>query len=452
MLGEFVGAIYLLNRKLFMERMLIAQLNNHVGEEVTIAGWIHTIRDQGSIKFVLIRDVSGIIQTVVTANETLMRLVESLTLESVIEAVGLVKAERQAPGGMEIAVEEIRVLSLAAPERPIQVVGKADEADLQVRMNWRWLDLRKPEKQLIFKAWTVMEQAFRNYCVRNGYIEIHSPKLMSTPSESGAELFEVAYFDGKAYLAQSPQFYKQMAMAAGFEKTFEVGPIFRANPSFTSRHDTEFTGYDIEISFIESHHDVMAEEERIIVEMLKTIKEKYGETIEKSYGRKVVIPQAPFPKVTMAQAKQILKELGIASDREGDLSPEEERRLGAYMREKEGHEFVFVTEYPKEVRPFYHMRSEADPNLTKSFDLLFNGLEVTTGAQREHRYDVLLRQAKEKNMNLAALHFYLNFFKYGCPPHGGLGFGPSRFLMQVFGITNVREVTYLYRGVKRLEP
>ena len=263
---------------------------------------------------------------------------------------------------------------------------------------------------------------------------------------------EVKYFERKAYLAQSPQFYKQMGMAAGFEKVFEVGPVFRANPSFTSRHDTEFTGYDVEISFVESHQDPMHEEEKAIRHALEKVKEGYGEEILKHYGRELVVPSLPFPQLTMKEAKEILGRLGVPSEKDGDLSPEEERKLSEYIKEKEGHEFVFVTEYPAEVRPFYHMRLESDPALTKSFDLLWDGLEITTGAQREHRYDVLIKQAKERGVKLGPIQFYLNFFKYGCPPHGGFGLGPSRMLMKVFNAANVREVTYLYRGIKRLEP
>lgn len=435
-----------------MKRILISQTIDKIGAEVLLCGWVQTIRDQKNIKFLLVRDVSGIIQAVVFNNDQAAKIVKSLTLESVVEILGVIKEEKQAPAGIEIKIEKIKILSLAAPELPIPVVEKIGEVEQSKRMDWRWLDLRRAEKQLVFKIWTIMEQSFRNYCVENGYIEIHSPKLMNAPSESGAEVFEVKYFGRKAYLAQSPQFYKQMAMASGFEKAFEIGPVFRANPSFTSRHDTEFTSYDLEISFIESHHDVMAEEEKIIARVFEKIKEKYGEDIRKIYNKEVIVPSIPFPKITMEKAKKILKKLGIPSEDDGDLNPEEERKLGEYIRGKEGHEFIFIIDYPKGVRPFYHMRHENNPNLTKSFDLLFNGLEVTTGAQREHRYDILAQQAREKSLKLQSINFYLNFFKYGCPPHGGLGFGPTRFLMQLLDIANVREVTYLYRGVKRLEP
>ena len=440
-------------RTLIFMRTNIIETKNRVGEEVELFGWVQAIRDQGSIKFLIIRDITGLMQAVVTkAQKEPMRTVGLLSLESVVKIVGLVKKEKQAPGGVEIAVKKIDMLSKADPELPIPVVEKTGETELPKRLDWRWLDLRKPENKIIFQAWTAMERAFVDYCGDNRYIEIHSPKLMSAPSESGAELFEVKYFERKAYLAQSPQFYKQMAMASGFEKIFEIGPVFRANPSFTSRHDTEFTGYDIEISFIDSHFDVMAEEERIIVAMLKAIRGMVGENSQKFFKREIAVPAVPFPKITLAEAKKVLKQLKVPSESENDLTPEEERKLGEYIKKKENHEFIFLTDYPKEIRPFYHMRHADNPNLTKSFDLLFNGLEVTTGAQREHRYDILVAQAKEKGLRLEPIQFYLNFFKYGCPPHGGLGFGPSRFIMQSLGLSNVREVTYLYRGVKRLEP
>lgn len=437
-----------------MKRTLIEKVEEKVGQKIKIAGFVHTIRDQGSIKFLIIRDISGTIQAVITkTNAEASRIAKSLSLESVIEIIGLAKAEKQAPGGIEITVEKISILSPASPELPIPIVEKSNtEVDLQKRLDWRWLDLRKPEKALVFKVWTLMERAFREYWTQNGYIEIHSPKFMSAPSESGAELFEVKYFDRKAYLAQSPQFYKQMGMASGFERVFEVGPVFRANPSFTSRHDTEFTGYDAEISFIESHQEVMEEEQKAIQYVIEKLNEKFGKEISAFYGRDLIVPKLPFPQVTIKQAKGILAKLETTSEKEGDLSPEEERKLSDYILEKEGHEFLFVTEYPIEVRPFYHMRLETNPKLTKSFDLLWNGLEITTGAQREHRYDVLAAQAKEKGLTLKPIQFYLNFFKYGCPPHGGFGLGPSRMLMKVFNVGNVREVTYLYRGVKRLEP
>ncbi|WKZ30548.1 MAG: aspartate--tRNA(Asn) ligase [Candidatus Dojkabacteria bacterium] len=436
------------------ERTHVSSLREKIGSEVTIKGWAHAVRKQGSLAFIMVRDISGIVQIVVTkeAPEAL-ELSKDLHLEDVISVTGTVKEAKQVEAGVEILVTSLEVLTHAAPELPIQVVEKSSsEAEQQARMDWRFIDLRKPERALAFKTWTIMENAFVRYCTEQGYINIHSPKLMGSASESGSEVFEVKYFDRKAYLAQSPQFYKQMAMTAGFEKVFEIGPVFRAEPSFTTRHATEFTGYDIEISFIDSHYDVMAEEERFIVAMMTDVKEKLGEEIKKQLGVEVVVPTMPFPKVTMKEAKEILGQMGVESEKPGDLSPEEERKLCEYIEKEHGHQFVFVTEYPITVRPFYHMRLEEDKTLTKSFDLLFKGVEITTGAQREHRYDILVEQAKDKGMDVPSLQYYLDFFKYGAPPHGGLGMGPSRMLMKLLNLESVRDAMFLYRGVKRISP
>lgn len=435
--------------------MHIAKIKEHIGKRVKIAGFVQTIRDQGSIKFLLIRDATGIIQVVVAKHRPdALAAAKNLTRESVAEIIGLAKKEKQAPAGFEIEAENVAILSLANPELPMPVIekGQQGETEQSIRLDWRWLDLRKPEKLLIFKVWTLMEQAFREYWTKNGYIEIHSPKFMSAPSESGAELFEVKYFDRKAYLAQSPQFYKQMAMAAGFERVFEIGPVFRAEPSFTSRHMTEFTGADAEISFVQSHQDVIKEEEKAICYVLKKVKEKFGKEISALHNRDLIVPKLPFPQVTMKQAKEILAGLAVPSEKDGDLGPEEERKLSDYIQKKENHEFLFVTEYPVEVRPFYHMRLENDKKLTKSFDLFWNGLEITTGAQREHRHETLVKQAKEKGLSLKPIQFYLNFFKYGCPPHGGYGLGSNRMIMQLLGIDNIRDASFVFRGIKRLEP
>jgi aspartyl-tRNA synthetase len=443
-----------------MPRFLVKDTAKHIGEKVRVCGWVNVRRAHGKILFIDLRDISGILQVVfVPSNKEVYDLAQNLRPEWVVEITGqIVKRPENMvnpkieTGQVEMSAESLRVLS-EAETSPIPVGEEiADEVEIDKRMDWRWLDLRKPKNALIFKVWTQMEQAFREFWISNNYLEIHSPKLIATASESGSEVFEVKYFDKKAYLAQSPQFYKQMAMASGFEKVFEVGPVFRAEPSFTSRHATEFTGYDAEISFIKDHYDVMDEEERMIAYGLQRIKTVYGEEIKKMFDREVVVPSLPFPKISMKEAKEILASRGVKSEREGDLSPEEERAISAYVEEKYKHEFVFITEYPATVRPFYHMLDEKDPTLTKSFDLLWNGLEITTGAQREHRYDVLVKQAKQKKMNVKKLQFYLDFFRYGCPPHGGYGMGPNRMIMKLFNIDNVRDAMFIYRGVKRLTP
>lgn len=430
------------------------ELHAQANSRVTLEGWVHTVRNQGKILFIVIRNEHGLFQGVaLKKDEDVFATGKGLTDESVIQMSGTVQLQEAAPQGAELLVDSIVVLSSADAQLPIPVTENAEnEADLQNRLDWRWIGLRQDSKRLIFEAWTTMEQAARNYWVSNGYIEIHSPKLLGTPSEGSAELFELDYFGKKAYLAQSPQFYKQMAMASGFGKVFEVGPVFRANPSFTSRHDTEFTGYDMELSYIDSHYDVMDEEEHWLEAMISAVKEKHGPEILEAYGRDIVVPTLPFPRIPLLEAKKLLSEKGVQSEKPDDLSPEEERTLSEIIKERYGHEFVFVTEYPITARPFYHMRLEEDPTLTKSFDLLWNGIEITTGAQREHRYDQLMKQAEEKGLSYESLEFYFNFFKYGCPPHGGLGLSPSRLLMKLLDVANVREVTYLYRGPKRLTP
>jgi aspartyl-tRNA synthetase len=333
---------------------------------------------------------------------------------------------------------------------PIQVVDKAEEADLSKRLDWRWLDLRKPKNLLIFKIWTFMEQAMREWWKKEEFIQVYSPKFMGAPSESGAELFSVEYFGKKAYLAQSPQFFKQMAMASGFEKIFEIGPVFRANKSHTVRHDTEFTMIDMEISFISSHEEVMKTEESWINYFISRVKEEFGEEIKKVFGVEVVVPQIPFPRLSMEEAQKLIRKEGYKGPND-DLDAEGEKLIFQIVKEKFGHEFVFIKDYPISARPFYHMR---EGNLTKSFDLIWKGTEVTTGAQREHRYEILKKQAIEKGLNpeSSGMKDYMTFFIYGCPPHGGFAISPTRFLMLMLGIKNVREVTFLPRDTDRLNP
>jgi len=443
-----------------MKRIYNNKITEYLNKKVKISGWVDSIRSHGKILFIDLRDKSGISQLVfIPQNKEVYELANKIRPEWVISVFGKVSKRPEKminpkieTGEVEISIEKLEILS-EAETSPIPInESELEESSIEKRMDWRWLDLRNVQKRLIFEAWTTMEQAWRNHLIDEGYIQINSPKFMSTSSESGAELFEVAYFDQKAYLAQSPQFYKQMAMASGFEKVFEMGPAFRADPSFTSRHCTEFTSYDAEISFIESHQDVMSALEGMIVSALGAVKEKHGEKIEQLYKRQVVVPKTPFPQVTMAEAKEILKGLNVPSKERGDFSPEEERKLSEFIFKRDDHEFVFVTDYPSAVRPFYHMRYEDNPEVTKSFDLLWNGVEITTGAQREHRYEVLKKQAVEKGFDLKPLKNYLNFFRYGCPPHGGFGLGPSRMLMKIFNIENVRDTCYVYRGVKRLTP
>lgn len=419
-----------------------------VGQTATIQGFVHTIRVQSKIIFLIVRDVTGIMQTVIEVSSPAFEIAKELSHESVIRITGTVKDAVQAPGGCELGdITWLEVLSIANPELPIPVVmkGNDEETDAPIRFDYRWLDIRKPEKTRIFKVWTSFEKGFRKYWDEQNYLQIYTPSFMSTPSETGAEVFEVDYFDRKAYLAQSPQFYKQMAIASGLERVFIAGPVFRAELSFTTRHMTEFTGWDFELGYVESHHDVMDEEEGMIVSGFEQLKKDFPEL-------NLEIPSRPFPRITMVEAKQILSGRGITSDEDHDLSPEEERAISEYVKETNRHDFVFIHEYHKSKSAFYHMRLEEGSDRSRRADLLFRGIEVTTLAQREHRPEILERQAIEKGMSLEALSDYMNFFKFGCPPHGGAGIGPSRFIMKILDLPNVREATYLPRDVKRLNP
>jgi len=425
---------------------------------VSVAGWVETVRDQKKVQFVVLRDESGAVQLVnprtvdedgvVVADEP-ATTISGLSQGSFVRATGELKHdERVKLGGIEIKLNTLEVETAAIPETPI-----AADSGIDKRMDWRFLDLREPKHNLIFRVQTTLEHAMRQYWVDNGFIEIHTPKLMASASESRAELFELPYFETTAYLAQSPQIFKQMAQAAGFGRVFEIGPAFRADPSFTSRHATEFTSVDTELSWIDSHEDVMKVHEDLLVAGFTAVKEKHGAEIEALFGVEVTVPSTPFPRIPLAEAKRIVAEQGYEVPRaDDDMDPEGERRISAYVKETYGHEFVFLTDYASSIRPYYHRRHDDDPSLTKSYDLIFNGAEISTGAQREHRIDVLVAQARDKGLNPDEIGEYLEFFRYGIPPHGGFGMGMARVMMLLLHQPSIREVTYLFRGPNRLEP
>jgi nondiscriminating aspartyl-tRNA synthetase len=439
-----------------MERTNIADLRTKFGQPVKIQGWLQTLRDQKRMQFLVLRDTTGAVQIVNERerNPELAARISALTTESALTIIGTpVENPIVKLGGLELQLENVEVLNAAQSPLPFEPFGDT-LPELDYRLDWRYMDLRRPVNALLFRIETTVMRAMREYWLKNNFIEIHSPKIMGSPSESGAELFTIDYFEGKAYLSQSPQFYKQMAMAAGFERVFEIGPAFRADPSFTSRHMTEFTSVDVEISWIESHQDVMSFHEKWLQYVYQVVKDEFGPAILEHFGKELIVPAVPFPQLTMAEAYAVLKEKDykLPPERKGDIDPGGERLLGDYVKQKYNHEFVFITDWPIGVRPFYHMRYPDNNELTRSFDLLATGLEITTGAQREHRYDVLAKQAQEKGLSLEPIQFYLDFFKYGCPPHGGYAVGLSRLLMIMLGLPNIREAVYLFRGPTRLHP
>lgn len=434
------------------ERTLIRNLAARDDGPVTVSGWVDTVRDQKKVQFVVLRDESGALQLVHPRSgdeDALADTISNLAHGTFLTVTGTLKHdERVKLGGLEVLIDTLDVVAGAIPETPI-----ADDSSPDKRQDWRFLDLRVPKHQLVFRVQTTLEHAWRSYWVERDFIEIHTPKLMASASESRAELFGLEYFDTTAYLAQSPQFFKQMAQSAGFGRVFEIAPAFRADPSFTSRHATEFTSVDAEMSWIDSHEDVMRMHEELLVAGVTAVAEKHGAEIEKEYGFTLEAPTAPFPRIPLAEAKRIVAARGYEVPRaDADLDPEGERRISAYVKEEFGSDFLFLTDYDSSIRPFYHMRHDGDSGLTKSYDLVYNGVEVATGAQREHRIDVLTAQAKEKGVDPEELGFYLDFFRYGVPPHGGFGMGLARVLMLMLRESSIRETTYLFRGPNRLLP
>lgn len=444
-----------------MNRTYISDALKAIDSTVKVQGFIENLRNSKAMAFIVLKDITGKLQITVEKADhpELVDTIDQLTPDSVITVVGKVMANDYVKmGGVEMVPSEIKIESIAAP---LPIVRKAiaatkkkkavERSSIDQRIDYRWVDLRTDENQLMFKAQSVMVNAMRQFLLNKNFIEIHTPKLIATASESGADVFKVDYFDRDAYLAQSPQFYKQMAMASGFERIFEVGPVFRAEKSFTSKHTTEFSGFDLEFSYIESYRDVMHMEEELLKAALQAVKDAYGDQIKETFDLEVVVPETPFPVVTLAELYKGLEEdFGYTVDEseKGDLTTDAERLSYEWVKKHYNHEFLFVTDYSAEKRAFYHMRDEN--GVPQGYDLIWRGVEITTGAQREHRYDVLKKQAEEKGLG-EDVKFYLEFFEYGCPPHGGFGLGIDRLTMLLVGL-GIKEAMFLFRGPNRLTP
>ena len=429
-----------------MKRTLINKIQPE--KQVKISGWVERIRNSKNMIFIVLKDISGKIQVTIekAGNEEICETLNNVIANSVCEIEGVAHlSEYVKMGGIELIPTSVKVLSLA------EALPITEEADIDQKLNYRWIDLRTEKNTLLFQAQSCFTNALREYLIKENFTEIHTPKIIGAASESGADVFELKYFDRKAYLAQSPQFYKQMAMASGFERIFECGPVFRAEKSYTNRHATEFTGFDLEFSYIESFEDVMSLEEDLLIYALNAVKEKYGDKIKEIFDIDVVVPTKPFPRIKLLDLYKVLEEkygYTIADSEKNDLTTEAEKLAGKYAMEIYGHEFIFVTDYPKDKRAFYHMRKDGIP---QGYDLIWKGVEITTGAQREHRYDILKAQAQEKGLD-KDVEFYLEFFKYGCPPHGGFGIGLDRITMLLLGISSIKEAEFLFRGPNRLTP
>ena len=437
-----------------MKKIYFKNLSEYFNQEITIEGFVESIRDLQYVQFMVIRDITGKVQVTIEKNEDnleLNNIVSNLTLESTVKVCGvLLENEKVKLNGMEIIPKNILVTSKCLGELPLNYKD-SKSATIDTRLNYRFLDLRNEKNLLLFQVQTCLVNAMREFCIKENFLEIHTPKLIGAASESGSDVFGVGYFGEKAYLAQSPQFYKQMALASGMEKVFETGPVFRAENSNSYRHATEFTGFDIEMSYINSYVDVMEFEEDILIYALSAVKEKFGEKIKELFGVEVIVPTKPFPRIKL---EDLYKELEISYgfkmnfEDVGDMNSEAEKLASKYVMEKYGHEFVFITDFSAKKRAFYHMRANGIP---QGYDLIWKGCEITTGAQREHRYEVLVEQANEKGLG-KDVEFYLEFFKYGCPPHGGFGLGVDRITMLLLETGSLKETMFLFRGPSRLTP
>lgn len=426
-----------------MERTLIEDLPKCLEEQVLIKGWVERIRELSTVTFLIVRDRTGRVQ--VTADPRLLAQLRIAT-ESVVAVCGTVAPEPRAKAGYELVAESIDVLAGAA-NLPININGPVLQVPLELILDYRVLSLRHARINPIFKIQAALVHGFQTFLNQEGFVQVFTPKIVASGTEGGSELFSLQYFGETAYLSQSPQFYKQMLVGAGYERVYEVGHVYRAEKHATSRHLNEYVSLDLEMGFIESEHDVMELENRLLAFMFNYVAEQCPRELA---ALEVEVPEVPsIPRVPFTEALVILEqEFGKGGLQ--DLDPEGERLLCQYVRDSTGSEFVFVTDYPWEKRPMYTMPKEG--GLTCSFDLLFRGLEITTGGQRIHTYELLAENIRKKGLHPDAFAFYLRSFSFGMPPHGGLAIGLERLTAQLLGLPNVREASLFPRDRHRLTP
>lgn len=428
-----------------MQRTLIKELIKHIDKSVKIQGWVHRIRTLKSITFLIIRDRSGLVQCILDNTNNM----EKLSLETVVSINGIVKESNNKLGNYEVQVKSIEVLSLTDIELPIEINKDTLEINLDTMLNNRVLSLRHTTVNSIFKIQNIIVNGVREYLSQNEFTEIFTPKIVSEGAEGGSEIFKLNYFEKQAYLAQSPQFYKQMMVGAGFERVFEIGHVYRAEEHNTSRHLNEYVSIDLEVGFIKNEYDLMKLEEELIKYILSKV-EKEGKEYLNILN--VELPKIPneIPKIDFNDVLEILKNKFNRIDLDGDLDPEAEKQIYKYCKDEFNSDFLFVTNYPRNKRPMYTM--PLGETGTRSFDLLFRGVEITTGGQRIHDYDMLVSNIKYKGAKPENYQSYIETFRYGMPPHGGLAIGLERLTTRLLEIDNVREASLIPRDRTRLIP
>jgi nondiscriminating aspartyl-tRNA synthetase len=435
-----------------MQRIPTIEVSSHVGERVRVMGWLHSLRQLGGINFLVIRDGWSIVQAVAETEAELAPLRErEAGVESVIAVEGRVVSEPQAPGGIELHDLHIEVITLVTEVPPVSLNKRKITANITTVLDYAVVTNRHPTRRAILRLGAGAMAGFRSTLVARGFTEIQTPKVVASATESGATVFKLDYFGRPAYLAQSPQFYKQI-MVGVFERVFEVGPVFRAEPHDTARHLNEYVSLDVEFGFIENHFTVMALLRDVIAGILTSFSEHYTAELELLQVRMPAIAQE-VPHIHFSDAQELIfRRYGTDVRGEPDLSPQDERWLGEWAQQEFGSDFLFVTGFPMRKRPFYTHPDPERPEYSNSFDLLFRGTELVTGGQRLHRYGDYLAALEKANLPLEPFESYLEAFKYGMPPHGGFAIGLERLLMQLTGIPNIKLATTFPRDLTRLTP
>jgi aspartyl-tRNA synthetase len=418
-----------------------------------LSGWVHTLRDLGNIKFIVLRDTAGIAQITVkkgVVKDEMLKIVDGLAQEDVLSVSGTVVTRRNAPNGMELIPERMEVVSKVEAPLPMSVDGKI-ESNLDTRLNWRVLDLRRPENAAIFKVQATITRGMETFLQSRGFLKVFTPCLIGTVSESGAEVFPVLYYDREAFLRQDPQLHRQLLIAAGFDRLYDVGPNWRAEPSHTPRHVSEHRACAVEFAFMGDESEMMRLEEAFVVAVTEVVKEGCEEELG-VLGTDLAVPRTPFPELRFPQVYEILAEYGKEIPFGEDYDRASERLLWRYVKEKYNSDFFFVNRFPFKVKPFYVMRAEENAPWARSVDLLCKGLELSSGGQREHRHGRLVEQIQEKGMSPENLEWFTKFFRYGVPPHGGFCIGIERLTMQLLDLKNIREAALFPRAPERLLP
>ncbi len=417
------------------------------GNSVTICGWAHEIRDLGGITFLVVRDREGFVQVTLfkkTIDKNVLEVVRNLSRESVVAVIGNVKKEAKAPNGYELVPAQVTVLGKAESPLPMDTTGKV-EADLDTRLDVRFMDMRRQQTQAIFRIRHLMLKSIREYLDREGFVEITTPKVVATATEGGTALFPITYFEREAFLNQSPQLFKQLMMSGGLDRVFEIGPIFRAEEHDTRKHLNEATSIDIEASYLDNE-DVMVILENLVKHVYSTVAENGGKYL-KTLGVELTVPKTPFKRITYDEAISIASDSGEKIEWGDDLSTESERSIGEAIGEH-----YFITDWPTRIKPFYAMPYEDKPEICRAFDMMHPRMELSSGAQRVHSYELLRQRIRDQGLNPDGFDFYLKAFRYGMPPHAGWGVGAERLLMTMLGIENIREVVLFPRDRKRLSP